>query len=389
VHAGSRVALNLAGIDVSELKRGDTLVEPSNLAAVEVIDAEVSLLPNAPHLKHRARVHFHAFASETMAGVSVYGYGVVESGCARLVRLKLSKPVVLLPGDRFVLRQGTPVTTIGGGRVLDVHPIPRVRKALSQKWLENLAGSSREQQFVLRAARRGTIGISLDALARETGVKVDALQEMLEPLALGGDMVRAGDQFLSREAFEAAHHLVIREFALGMKERGATGLKRSELKSRTRLGPEVLNLVLSRLESDGKLRLRNELVMPVDDGRTPTPDQSRLSAVATAFEFAGLAAPSPGELVSKLGIAEEEMRRLVTMLLRDKTLIRLGSDSLCVHRRPLADLTLKVRALRGQKLDVSAFKQLAGVSRKYAIPLLEYFDRERITRKQDDHRIIL
>jgi selenocysteine-specific elongation factor len=129
--------------------------------------------------------------------------------------------------------------------------------------------------------------------------------------------------------------------------------------------------------------------MPVEDGRTPTPDQSRLSAVATAFEFAGLAAPSPGELVSKLGIAEEEMRRLVTMLLRDKTLIRLGSDSLCVHRRPLADLTLKVRALRGQKLDVSAFKQLAGVSRKYAIPLLEYFDRERITRKQDDHRIIL
>jgi selenocysteine-specific elongation factor len=387
--AGSRVALNLAGIDVSALKRGDTLVEPSNLTAVDVIDVEISLLPNSPQLKHRARVHFHAYASESMATISLYGYGSVESGGPRLARLRLSKPIVLLPGDRFVIRQGTPITTMGGGRVLDANPIPRTRKAASQAWLQNLTGSSREQQFVLRAARRGTLGITLSALSRETGIKLDALQNLLDPLTRRETLVRAGDYVLTREALEAAHHLAIREFALGANERGDVGLKRSELKSRTRLGPEVLDLVLSRLEAEGKLRLHNELVVPIDDGGARNPDQSRLSAIATAFESAGLAAPSPDELVSKLGIAAQEMRRLVTILLRDKTLIRLGSDSLCIHRRPLADLTLRMQALRGQTIDISAFKQLAGVSRKYAIPLLEYFDRERITRKQEDHRIIL
>jgi selenocysteine-specific elongation factor len=278
---------------------------------------------------------------------------------------------------------------MGGGRVLDANPIPRTRKAASQAWLQNLTGSSREQQFVLRAARRGTLGITLSALSRETGIKLDALQNLLDPLTRRETLVRAGDYVLTREALEAAHHLAIREFALGANERGDVGLKRSELKSRTRLGPEVLDLVLSRLEAEGKLRLHNELVVPIDDGGARNPDQSRLSAIATAFESAGLAAPSPDELVSKLGIAAQEMRRLVTILLRDKTLIRLGSDSLCIHRRPLADLTLRMQTLRGQTIDISAFKQLAGVSRKYAIPLLEYFDRERITRKQEDHRIIL
>jgi selenocysteine-specific elongation factor len=83
------------------------------------------------------------------------------------------------------------------------------------------------------------------------------------------------------------------------------------------------------------------------------------------------------------------MRRLMTALLRDKTLVRLGSDSLCVHQRALVELTQEIQALRGQTIDVARFKEFTGLSRKYAIPLLEYLDRERITRKQGDHRIVL
>ena len=102
--AATRVALNLARMDVSELQRGDMLVEPSTIVAVDTIDAEVSLLRTAPNLKHRAHIHFHAFASECMAAVSLYGYRPLEPGSSGLVRLRLSKPLVLLPGDRFVLR---------------------------------------------------------------------------------------------------------------------------------------------------------------------------------------------------------------------------------------------------------------------------------------------
>ncbi len=132
--AGTRVAVNLSGIDVAEVRRGQTLVAPGRFTAVDMIDAEVRLLPTAPPLKHRARVHFHAFTSEVMAGVSIYGYESLQPGAHGMVRLKLDEPVVLAPGDRFVLRHPAPVATIGGGRVLDCHPQPR-RKAETLAWL--------------------------------------------------------------------------------------------------------------------------------------------------------------------------------------------------------------------------------------------------------------
>jgi selenocysteine-specific elongation factor len=124
---GSRVAVNLSGIDATEVHRGQTLVSPQALSPVDTIDVEVKLLESAPALKHRASIHFHAFTSETMASISLYGYEAVQPGTVRLMRVKLAEPIVLVPGDRFVLRQPSPAGTIGGGRVLDAHPEPRQR----------------------------------------------------------------------------------------------------------------------------------------------------------------------------------------------------------------------------------------------------------------------
>jgi selenocysteine-specific elongation factor len=114
-----------------------------------------------------------------------------------------------------------------------------------------------------------------------------------------------------------------------------------------------------------------------------------LAAVSVAYEAAGLATPSPDELAATMNIAPPEMRRLITSLLREKVLVRLGSDSLFVHQRALSELIQEIQALRGQMIDIAGFKNMAGVSRKYAIPLLEYLDRERVTRKQGDLRIVL
>ena len=120
--AETRVALNLAGIDADKIGRGQTLVETNTLSTVNTIDVEIRLLSDAHPLKHRARVHFHAFTAESMASVSLYGYEAVQPGSIRLARMKLSGPIVLVPGDRFVLRQPSPAGTIGGGRVIDSHP---------------------------------------------------------------------------------------------------------------------------------------------------------------------------------------------------------------------------------------------------------------------------
>ena len=387
VHAGTRVALNLTGIDVAQLQRGDTLVDPDSIAAVDRIDVELELLPHASPLKHRSIVHFHAFASECMATVSLYGYQAVEPGTRRIARLRLSNPVVLLPGDRFVIRQGTPLFTVGGGRVLDAHPLPRLRKAACRAWLEQLQAANASEQVALRVIRRGFSGITVQALTVETGIKPQAL--LAEPIHVGRIVLLPGELLISGEALDAGASLVQSEFERRSKDGITRAVKQSELMSQTRLLPEVFQFALKRLASEQKLRLRKESVEVPDGGEAPGSQVSRLAEIEAAYLSAGLSAPSPEELAGQMEIAPPEMRQLVTQLMREKILVRLGSDSLCVHRSAVAELKQTIQSLRGQSLDVARFKELTGVSRKYAIPLLEYLDRERVTRRQGDSRIVL
>jgi len=388
VSSGSRVALNLAGIDVSDVSRGQTIIERGTLTAVTSIDVEASLLAGSKELKHRATVHFHAFTADTLATVSLYGYKAAEAAAHRLMRLKLHRPIVLVPGDRFVLRQCSPPATIGGGRVLDAHPLPHLRKAKCLAWLDALKDTSLEQQILQRVARRGTVGLSLQMLRTETGLIVEALHRIAEPLIKDGRLVLVpGEIWLTREAIESGAKKIVSRLKI---ETRVGGLKRSELKSQVDLSTEIFDFLLDRLLREQSLKQQGEVVFPAETGQPiANPDSKLLSAIASAYEASGLAAPLASEVASNLKLSNGEMRRLMTLLLRDKTLIRMGTDELYIHRTALEKLRTQIRELHGEALDVARFKQITGLSRKYAIPLLEYLDRERITRKDGDRRIVL
>lgn len=385
--AGSRVALNLTRIEAAELERGDTLVRPNTIDAVDTLDVELTVLLGAPSLKHRAIVHFHAFASECMATATLYGAARIEPGESKFARLRLGRPVLLLPGDQFVVRRGSPITTIGGGYVLDAHPLAWTRKTKTAEWLQQLYSTTRKQQAWLRIARRGTAGITIKELSGESGLIETALDNLIEQLVSEGRVRRIGLRLITQESFASARETILRLFRT--RSDVSTGIKRSELKEQLRLEPEVFNDALRNMEKDHQLRVDGEFVAPFDALPTSEPDRNLLLSIAAEYERAGVAPPSPDELGSRMGIALNEMRRLITKLLRDGTLVRLGSDSLCIDRRVLDALADKVRALRGQSLEVAAFKELAGVSRKYAIPLLEYLDHAKITVKQGNQRIVL
>ena len=383
VSAGSRAALNLSGVETSEIGRGHTLVAPDLVKAVACIDVEVRVLDGMPELKHRARMHFHAFASECMAAVTLYNAAAIGPGTAGLARLRLSEPIVLLPGDRFVLRRGSPAMTIGGGRVLDAHPRLELRKAKTAERLQTLRAASREEWVWLRIARRGMSTIDLRQLSTETGLLEAALAEIVQAWIGDGRLNKIEDRWLiTRESLGEAKRLI--QTALG-----GVGSKRAQLLERTGLKQNVFDFALQRLVRESQLRSDGEMVLPFHSAPKPDPEQSRLHAIRVAFEQGGLTPPSPADLSMRLGITADEMRRLVTDLLREKVLVRLGSDSLCADRKALDDLARRVRPLRGTRMDVAAFKQFAGVSRKYAIPLLEYLDREHVTRKEGDHRLVL
>jgi selenocysteine-specific elongation factor len=383
---GSRIAVNLSGVDASEVHRGQTLVSLKTLLAVDTIDVEVTLLQGAPPLKHRANIHFHAFTSETMARVFLYGYEAMQPGTARFARIKLAEPIVLVPGDRFVLRQPLPAGTVGGGSVLDAHPEPRQRKDATFAWLGNLKNSSLTQQLVLRVSRRKTSGIALGTLSSETGLTVDALRGQVSPSLESVELLLLpGDLLLGRDGFDAAKSAVVSRL-----KANTGGIKSSELRGQTGLSAGVFEFVLAALVREQTVRIREEMVSIYDVGERPSEENDELStAIARAYESAGLASPSTSELARRLNVEEAEMRRIVTLLQRNKTIVRMGSDDLFIHSGPLRQLAEQLAALRGSLMDVARFKQFTGLSRKYAIPLLEYLDRQRVTRKQGDQRLVL
>jgi selenocysteine-specific elongation factor len=388
VQSGSRVALNLAGIEVAEVSRGQTLVLEGTLTSTTTIDVDAMLLPGSFVVKHRSRVHFHAFTSDTLATVSLYGQEAAEPGSRRLIRLRLQQPIVLMPGDHFVLRQCSPASTIGGGRVLDAHPLPNLRKAKRSAWLESTKDASHEEQLLLRVARRGVAGLTVGELMAETGLTRKALERSVEPLVSGKQLLRIpNDILLSNGSAEIAISDILGRLKTNAK---SDGLKRSELKSQTNLNAVIFNFLVDTLARGQKIRLQDERIYPIGpQSEGADPDLKQRSAIAAIYEAAGLAAPSSSEVATKLGLKESEMRRLITLLLRERTLVKIGTDAPLIHDGALERLRGRVRELRGQTLDVAGFKQLTGLSRKYAIPLLEYLDRERLTRKNGDTRLVL
>ena len=198
------------------------------------------------------------------------------------------------------------------------------------------------------------------------------------------------DLLLTIEDLESAECSVMSGFGRRAKDTASSSVRRSELRSHTRLSPELFDFVLERLERERKLRVQQDWVFPFDsDGQPSEKDRKLLSSVAESFEAAGLSTPSSEEVANKLAIDPSEMRRLMTLLLRDKTLVKMGTEELYFHQISLTKLRSQVADLRGQAIDVARFKQLTGLSRKYAIPLLEYLDRERVTRKVGERRLVL
>lgn len=386
VAAPSRVALNVSGIEHGEVHRGHTLVPPDTLAAATVVDAEIVLLPDAPALKHRAKVRMHAFAADIEATVLLYESEQTSDGTA-LVRLQLAAPLVLLPGDRFVLRQPSPAATIGGGRVLDASCVRGLKKSRTLRWLRQIRGASPEEQVLLRVARRSTAGLHIEDIVRETGLTAEAIRPVLAALTERKEIVAASNQFgflIPAEPLAQAEAALLRL----VSESKTGSVARAELRTRARLSEAAFELAVRRLLERKALTGQEALSLP-GRGGPEAAQQSRLDAVEREYARAGTAPPLVREVAERLRLSESQMRECVTLLVRGGRLLRLGSDDLFIHCEALAQLRANLKAHRGESFDVARFKSFTGLTRKHAIPLLELLDRTGATRNQEGTRIVL
>jgi selenocysteine-specific elongation factor len=378
------------------------LAAPGLFQPTSSLDCTLNLLPNARPLKNHAQVHFHCGTAEMLARVVLLEGKELKPGATGFAQLRLSVSGLFVPGDRFIIRQFSPVTTIGGGAVLDNAP-PKHRPGDSNA-LESLRVLERgepEARLELLAQRAGEATPSV--LAARTGWKPAEILHVAKSLETQKRLVLLGQPpslLVHAAHFERLAKLLLEQLG---KFHAANpllaGLPKEELRAKLSTSgtahsipsPTLLNALLQSLAALAKIDVQGETVRL--GGRTIQLSAEEIAArdqIAAAFEKAGLAVPSAREVLANLRLDQARAEKLLRMLLKDNVLQKVTED-LIFHPSALRELReiLARRKAQNNRLGVADFKELTGLSRKYAIPLLEYLDRERVTRRQGDERIIL
>jgi selenocysteine-specific elongation factor len=382
--AGQRTALNLADIEPAELERGDVLSEPGEFRAVNQIDCRLTMLASAKPLKHRAPVHFHSGTAEIEAEVRLLeGTSAMRPGDSGYARLILCKPALLLPGDRFIIRMFSPVVTIGGGVVVDTAG-RRYRRADNVKArLDTLASDDSSARIAL-LVREAEFGMELGDLVARTGLSESAISAAAARAPLAS-IALPRPWFVDRAWMQSARDRivkVVREFH--QKNPLLPGIARQEL----RAGAPAF--VLDALLADAKeVVAEGELVRSRGHKLVLKEDEEQARAkIESAFEASGLSVPAVAEVLAGSGVEAARARSLLQILLREKRLVRISED-LVFHASAIDRLRHMLAAHKGARFAVPEFKEWTGISRKYAIPLLEFLDREKVTRRDGDQRLVL
>jgi selenocysteine-specific elongation factor len=389
--AGQRTALNLAGATTEELARGMMLAPASTFHASSRVDVELLLLASAKPLKDRARVHFHSYTSETVATVVLYGKKQVGPGETAFAQLRLSEPALLLPGDRFIIRQFSPVITSGGGVALENTPPKKVKDAADYaRFLKTLSEESQVGILRARVSANGAKGLSITEAVARTGWLT---QEIVSRVSPSPEIVRIGDIFVFKQALDLVWNDLISALdAFHKRNALVEGMSKEELRGQfSEVTPEVFEGVFNEALQAKKIELAGELVRLVGRGVVMKDEEAESKKIIeAAFANAGLKVPALKDVLAGLKVDKLRAQKIVTLLLRDKVLLKI-SDDLVFHRDALLDLRkrMALEKAKSPKLDVARFKDLTGVTRKYAIPLLEYLDREHVTRRIGDERVIL
>jgi selenocysteine-specific elongation factor len=400
---GNRVAVNLGGVEVGDLARGDTLCTRGAFEPTQRLDAVIELLGEARPLRHGSRVRFHQGTTELLGRVAVAAARGEQSplvevapGGSAYIRLRLEAPAILTRGDRFILRAYSPSVTIGGGVVLDPHP-PRVgvRTAAGLGRFRRLDGAegiaSAEAAVLVFVEERGESGLRVASLVSRAGLDPSTADACTRRLTENGQVVRVADLLVSQAVLQSlGDRLLAALKAHHDAQPLSEGLAREEARERLfgRSSGHVFEHVLATLAANHQVVVRDRLALAAHRVSLSNEDSRIRDGIEQVMKGAGLAPPDMATLQGLVGASAAAVDRVSGLLVRQKRLVKL--DALLFHVDALTRLKDDVRALKqNARVDVPAFKERYGITRKFAIPLLEYLDRERVTRRVGDARVVL
>lgn len=401
---GQRTAVNLAGIDIADVERGMVLAKSGRLRPVQIIDVDLKMLPDAARpIRTRSRVRLHIGSAEVLARVRVLNdAGEIAPGASDFGQLRLESSVTVLNGDRFIIRSYSPAQTIAGGLVLDPFATKHRGRELAEtrERLRSLRDSDAAVRFTAFVEAAGDVGLTPEDLAARFGWTDDVLVRVASQTKEAGVIVEGNGVFLSRKTIDRLSRMVIDEVKKHhQREPLARGLPRETLRERlfAHTPVEVFRFVIACLERDALLASEKDLVRAVEHTLDLSSSDKQLrDKIIEVYEQSGLEAPSWDQALQQAAVPAAQRshaRKLLQLLVDEGKLVRVHGEMFfpfsALNR--LKQLLLKHAAEHepDRLIDVAAFKELAGISRKYAIPLLEYFDRERVTQRAGDKRIIL
>ena len=407
--AGQRTAINLAGVEVEEIARGQALVTPGAFEETRLADAILELLPGAKPLKHGARVRFHQGTAEVLGRVALIGpaggaIAAIPAGGRAFVRLRLEAPAILARGDRYIVRAYSPPLTIAGGLILDPRP-PRtaIRSAAALTRCQRLEfdpaagdGVEAEQRAVaVMVDDAGPAGLSLAAMTSRAGIDPRQADARANALVAAKQGVRAGDVLVSAALYAGLNDAIVTTLTAHHKKQPLSdGMPREELREHlfARGHSAVFDRALADLSAAGTVFVKDRVALATHRVELTPEEERARAAIDRAYRDGGLTPPDAAAIAAASGAPAPVVDRVLKLLQRQKTLVKV--DALLFHdealKRLKADVTgLKTAEGAAARIDVATFKERFGVTRKFAIPLLEYLDRERVTRRVGESRVVL
>jgi len=390
--AGQRVAVNLAGVEKETLERGSVLAAPGSLSDTLLLDARLYLLKSAARaVKNQTRVHVFLGTGRTAGRLVLLDCDELPPGGQALVQMRLEHKLVAQAGDRYIIRSYSPMTTIGGGVVLDAMPPrhKRHREDLRQRLLDLEKGDPAVP--ALQRIRREEV-VAEQVLARQSGLAPEVLKQVMERLLAAGQVERIGDLLADSAALSRwRDNLLAALEAFHRSNPLAPGISRAELKNvlPKAVPAKVYDSQLAGLTADGRVSVREDLVALAGFEPSPGPEEARLlERIRTLYRDGGFAPPTLREVADLTGLKQPAAEMLVAYLSWRGEVVRLD-DQLAIHRdhfRQAGEL-LREHFRAHKALQAAEFRDRLGTSRKFVLPLLETFDRLKWTRRLGDERV--
>jgi selenocysteine-specific elongation factor len=396
VRPGLRTAINLQGVEKEQIQRGDVLAGKDSLRATQLVDVALDLLKSAPRkLKNRAKVRFHTGTSEIISTVILMDRDELEPGQACFAQVRLDQPTAVLALDRYVIRSYSPVQTVGGGKIL--HAVPLRKKRFSEAVLAEMkvlnSGTLSEvtEQFISGAHFRGVEQSELPFLTNGSRKKLDEILKTLQSQKRIIQYDKEKGIFIHEEYLKKAREEIVTTLARYHKDFPLKGgLLKEELRSRTAgtKNPKLFNYLITQLSQEGVLAQEKENLRLTEHKVTLAQDQEKTRhEVEEIYLKSGLQPPYFRELKEKF--SGNSGRDVLELMVKDGVLVKVKED-LYFHRDAIQGLKKRLidHLKENGEIDTPQFKDMTNASRKYTIPLLEYFDISQVTVRVGDKRVL-